>query len=455
RRHPTGYALQIDLDRLDAARFERLADAGRSVLASEPARAAELLRRSLALWRGRPFADVLHEDAVAFEIARLDELRLAALEERLDADLALGRSSELVPELEALVAEHPYREQLRVQLMLALYRAGRQADALAAYRRARRTLVVELGIEPSERLTELHKRILGHDPALAGSRPPPPRTGVPREERKLVTVLLADLTDFTAGDEGLDPEDIRAVLSPYYAHIRADLERFGGTVEKLTGDAAMGLFGVPAAHEDDPERAVRAALAIRDWLHEHGRHVPLAVATGEAHVTLGGFETDAEPVVVGGVVTVAARLQAAAPAAAVLVGEQTFRATRHAIEYREAEPVAATGKIAPIRAWEAIRALAGPRVDVLRHRSPFVGRESELVALQERLVLAASQRSVQLVTILGVPGIGKTRLVSELRRASEGADERVRWRQGRSLPHGEGVSFWALGEMVKSEARIL
>src|SRR5262249_39829882 len=231
RRHPTGYALQIDLDRLDAARFERLADAGRSVLASEPARAAELLRRSLALWRGRPFADVLHEDAVAFEIARLDELRLAALEERLDADLALGRSSELVPELEALVAEHPYREQLRVQLMLALYRAGRQADALAAYRRARRTLVVELGIEPSERLTELHKRILGHDPALAGSRPPPPRTGVPREERKLVTVLLADLTDFTAGDEGLDPEDIRAVLSPYYAHIRADLERFGGTVE--------------------------------------------------------------------------------------------------------------------------------------------------------------------------------------------------------------------------------
>src|SRR5262249_10369169 len=297
--------------------------------------------------------------------------------------------------------------------------------------------------------------ILGHDPALAGSRPPPPRTGVPREERKLVTVLLADLTDFTAGDEGLDPEDIRAVLSPYYAHIRADLERFGGTVEQLTGDAAMGLSGVPAAHEDDPERAVRAALAIRDWLHEHGRHVPLAVATGEAHVTLGRFETDAEPVVVGDVVTVAARLQAAGSTAGVLVDEQTFRAPRHAIEYREAEPVAATGKPALIRAWDAIRALAEPGVDLSRHRLPFVGRERELLALQEWLAWIASQRSSQLVTIVGVPGIGKTRLVSELRRASAGAGKPVRWRQGRSLPYGDGVSFWALGEILKGEARIL
>jgi DNA-binding SARP family transcriptional activator len=452
--HPTGYTLRIDLDRLDAARFERLTDAAWTLLEDEPARAAEMLRRALGFWRGRPFADVVHEDAVSSEVTRLDELRLAALEARLDADLALGQAGQLVPELEVLVAEHPFRERLRAQLMVALYRAGRHADALAAYREGRQTLVDDLGIEPSGQLTDLHRRILDHDPSLVGS-PPPPRTGAAREERKLVTVLLADLTDFTASDEELDPEEIRALLSPYYAHIRSELERFGGTVEKLTGDSAVALFGVPAAHEDDPERAVRAALAIRGWLHQHGRQVPLAVATGEAHVSLGRFEVDGEPVVVGDVVTVAARLEAAAPAAGVLVGEQTFRATRHAIEYREAEPVAATGKIAPIRAWEAIRALAGPRVDVLRHRSPFVGRESELVALQERLVLAASQRSVQLVTILGVPGIGKTRLVSELRRASEGADERVRWRQGRSLPYGEGVSFWALGEMVKSEARIL
>jgi DNA-binding SARP family transcriptional activator/tetratricopeptide (TPR) repeat protein len=452
---PTGYTLRIDLDQLDAARFEHLAHAARSVLEDEPGRAAEMLRQALALWQGRPFADVIHEDAVSSEVARLDEVRLTALEARLDADLALGRAGELIPELEALVAEHPFREHFRAQLMVALYRAGRQADALAAYRHARQTLVAELGVEPSERLNELQRRMLGHDPTLVSSRPPPPGTGTPREERKLVTVLLADLTDFTASDEQLDPEDIRAVLGPYYTHIRSDLERFGGTVERLTGDSVMALFGVPAAHEDDPERAVRAALAIRDWLHEHGRHVPLVVATGEAHVTLGRFAMEGEPVVVGDVVTMAARLQAAAPAAGVLVCEQTFGATRHAIEYRGAEPVDSTGKIAPIRAWEAIRVSAEPGLDLLRHHSPFIGREHELLALQERLAWAGSQRSPQLVTILGVPGIGKTRLVSELQHATDGAGEPVRWCQGRSLPYGDSVGFWALGEMVKGEAGIL
>jgi DNA-binding SARP family transcriptional activator len=453
--HPTGYSLRTQLDRLDAARFERLVDNAWSLLEHEPARAGEMLRRALALWRGRPFADVVHEDAVSPEVARLDELRLAALEARLDADLVLGRAAQLVPELDVLVAEHPFREQLRAQLMLALYRAGRHADALAAYRQARQTFAAELGIEPSERLKELQRKVLEHDPSLVGNRLPSSRTGAPREERKLVTVLLADLTDLTAGHEELDPEDIRAALGPYYARIHAELERFGGTVEQLTGDSAVALFGVPAAHEDDPERAVRAALAVRSWLHERGRQVQLAVATGEAHVTLGRIGTEGEPVVVGDVVIVAARLQAAAAAAGVLVGEQTFRATRHAIEYREAQPVAATGKVAPIKAWEAIRAFAEPGVDLLRHHSPFIGRERELVALQERLASAASQQSPQLVTILGVPGIGKTRLVSELQRVSEHIGWRVRWRQGRSLPYGDGVSFWALGEMVKSEAGIL
>jgi DNA-binding SARP family transcriptional activator len=452
---PTGYTLLIDPGRLDASRFEHLVHAARAVPEDEPGRAADMLRRALALWRGRPFADVLHEDAVSSEVARLEELRLSALEARLDADLALGRAVELVPELDRLVAEHPFREHLRAQLMVALYRAGRQVDALAAYRHARQTLVAELGIEPSERLNELQRRILGHDRTLAGGRPAASGTRAPREERKLVTVLLADLTDFTASDEELDPEDIRAVLGPYFTHIRSELERFGGTVEKLTSSSAMALFGVPAAHEDDPERAVRAALAIRDWLQQHGRQVPLAVATGQAHVMLGRFETDGEPVVVGDVVTVAARLQAAAPAADVLVCEQTFSATQHAIEYREAKPVASTGKVAPIRTWHAIRASTDPGTDLSRHHSPFVGRQHELLAVQERLAWAASQRSPQLVTILGVPGIGKTRLVSELQRATGGAREPVRWRQGRSLPYGDGVGFWALGEMIKGEAGIL
>jgi len=454
---PTGYTLRIDLDQLDASRFERLTRSARSVLEGEPARAGETLRRALALWRGTPFADVIHEDAVSSEAARLNELRLAALEDRLDADLALGRAGELIPELELLVSEQPFRERLRAQLMLALYRAGRQAEALAAYRQARQTLVDELGIEPSERLKELHRQILRHDPALAGRHPPPPRTAAPREERKLVTVFVADRVDVTATAEELDPEDIRAFLMPYYAHVRSELERFGGTVEKFTGDVVMALFGAPAAHEDDPERAVRAALALREWVREQdGRQqVRIGVATGEAHVALGTLAPEGEPAVVGDVVTTAARLQAAAPVGGVLVSEQTFRATRHAIEYREIGPVAATGTRAAIRAWEATRVLAQPGVDLSRHHSPFIGRERELAALQERLAWAASERSPQLVTILGAPGIGKTRLVSELQQASAGASEPPRWRQGRSLPYGDGVGLWALGEIVKAEARIL
>jgi DNA-binding SARP family transcriptional activator len=449
---PTGYALRIDLDQLDAARFERLTSSARAVLEDEPARAGEMLRRALALWRGRPFEDVLHEDAVSSEVVRLDELRLKAVEDRLDADLALGRAAELIPELEVLIGEHPYREHLRAQLMLARYRAGRQAEALAAYGQARRTLDEDLGIPPGEELKELHRRILGQDPALGGRQ----RTAAPREERKVVTVLFVDL-DFTATAERLDPEDIRAFLTPYYAHIRSELERFGGSVERFVGDAVMALFGAPLAHEDDPERAVRAALAIRDWLAgQNGpRQARIAVATGEAHVTLGAHTAEGEPVAVGDVVNAALRLQAAAPVISVLVGEQTFRATRHAIEYREAEPVAARERSTPIRVWEAVGVLAQPGVDPSRHHSLFVGRERELAALQERLAWAASERSPQLLTILGVPGIGKTRLVSELQQAAAPADRPVRWRQGRSLPYGDGISFWALGEMVKTETGIL
>ena len=450
---PTGYALRTDLDQLDAARFERLARSARAVLDDEPARAGETLRRALVLWRGRPFEDVLHEDAVSSEVARLDGLRLQAVEDRLDADLALGGAGELIAELEVLIVDHPFREHLRAQLILALYRAGRQAEALAAYRHARRTLDEELGIAPSEELEELHRRILGQDPAL-GSRK---RTAARREERKVVTVLFADLADFTATADRLDPEDLRASLLPFHAHIRSEVARFGGSVEKFFGEAVMALFGAPAVHEDDPERAVRAALAIHDWLAEQNRpqQARIAVATGEAHVTLGAHPTEGEPVVVGDVVNMAVRLQAAASVNGVLVGEQTFRATRHAIEYRETAPVAAKGKSAPIRVWQAIGAVTQPGVDPSRHHSRFVGRERELVALQERLTLAASERSPQLVTILGVPGIGKTRLVSELQRAAATADQPPRWRQGRSLPYGDGVSLWALGEMVKAEAGIL
>ena len=279
-----------------------------------------------------------------------------------------------------------------------------------------------------------------------------------REERKVVSVLFADLVGFTARAEKLDPEDVRATLTPYYARLRAELERFGGTVEKFIGDAVMALFGAPVAHDDDPERAVRAALAIRDWVREEEDelHVRLAVNTGEALVSLGARPVEGEGMAAGDVVNTAARLQSAAPVNGVLVGERTYRATRHAIDYREREPVQAKGKAEPLQVWEAVEARARVGVDVPHEaRAELVGRERELEVLRGALGRMQEERSAQLVTLVGVPGIGKSRLLFELSRLVEAAPELIFWRQGRSLPYGEGVSLWALGEIVKAQAGIL
>jgi class 3 adenylate cyclase len=279
----------------------------------------------------------------------------------------------------------------------------------------------------------------------------------PVAERKVVTVLFADLVGFTARAEQLDPEDVRAVLSPYYARLRAELERFGGTVEKFIGDAVMALFGAPAAHEDDPERAVRAALAIRDWACEAGRvEVRLGVATGEALVTLGARPAHGEGMAAGDVVNTAARLQAAAPVNGVLAGERTYRATRAVIDYRPAGSVAAKGKSQPVPVWEAVAARARLGVDLPHEaRTALVGRDRELDLLADGLARVRAERSPQLVTLVGVPGIGKSRLVYELRRIADAEGELIAWRQGLSLPYGEGVSFWALTEIVKAQAGIL
>jgi class 3 adenylate cyclase len=274
----------------------------------------------------------------------------------------------------------------------------------------------------------------------------------------VVTVLFADLVGFTARAERLDPEDVRALLSPYHAHLRSELERFGGTVEKFIGDAVMALFGAPIGHEDDPERAVRAALAIRDWAAEQSEElqVRIAVNTGEALITLGARPSEGEAMVAGDVVNTAARMQAAAPLNGVLVGEQAYRATAQAIDYREAEPVVGKGKREPIRAWEALQARSRLGVDVAQRAvAPLVGRGRELELLVSTLARVREERSPQLVTLVGVPGIGKSRLVFELFRAVEEDVALVRWRQGRSLPYGDGVTFWALAEIVKAQAGIL
>ncbi len=278
-----------------------------------------------------------------------------------------------------------------------------------------------------------------------------------REERKVVTVLFADLVGFTSRAEQMDPEDVRAILEPYHARLRGELERRGGTVEKFIGDAVMALFGAPTAHEDDPERAVRAALAIRDSIKEEGDlEVRIAVTTGEALVALGARPAEGEGMASGDVVNTAARMQSAAPVNGILVDEATYRSTSQKIDYREAEPVSAKGKQEPVPAWEVVEARSSYGVDVARdQRAPLIGRERELDVLVSALGRVRAERSPQLVTLVGVPGIGKSRLVYELSLVIENEAELTSWRQGRSLPYGEGVSFWALGEMVKAQAGML
>jgi class 3 adenylate cyclase/tetratricopeptide (TPR) repeat protein len=265
------------------------------------------------------------------------------------------------------------------------------------------------------------------------------------------------MVGFTSTAERLDPEDVQAVLAPYHERLRYDLERWGGTVEKFIGDAVMALFGAPVTREDDPERAVRAALAIRDWFAEKEKlQVRIAVNTGEALVNLAARPEAGEGMAAGDVVNTAARLQAAAPTNGIIVGESTYRATAHTIDYREHAPVEAKGKEAPIPVWEVVQARARFGVDLAPEtRTPLVGRKREVDLLVGTLERARQQRSPELVTLIGVPGIGKSRLVGELFQSIERGGQLTYWRQGRSLPYGEGVSYWALAEMVKAHAGIL
>jgi class 3 adenylate cyclase/tetratricopeptide (TPR) repeat protein len=301
-------------------------------------------------------------------------------------------------------------------------------------------------------------RLCGMCGALLGAGPE--QVG---EERKIVSVLFTDLVGFTGRAEGLDPEDVRAMLSPYYARLREQIEQRGGTVEKFIGDAVMAVFGAPVAHEDDAERAVRTALAIREAIRQLNERDPglelqirTAVNTGEAVVSLGARPSEGEGIASGDVVNTAARLQSAAPIDGILVGEATYRATRHVIDYREAPPVQAKGKAQPITVWEAVAAHARYGIDVdQRPTTTLVGRERELGFLTEAFRRCRTEQTAQLVTLVGVPGVGKSRLVAELFRIIDADPEIYWWRQGRSLPYGETQSFWAFGEIVKAQAAIL
>ena len=275
---------------------------------------------------------------------------------------------------------------------------------------------------------------LGEDDALA------------REERKIVSVLFADLVGFTARSEQLDPEDVRAIQSPYFQRVRTEIEAHGGTVEKFIGDAVMGVFGAPIAHGDDPERAVRAALAIRDALGEADLQVRIAVNTGEAIVSLQADASKGEGLVAGDVVNTASRLQALAPVNGVLVGDETHRSTKRAIDYRPVDPVTLKGKSAPVRAWVALAPTTAPgerRAQLL----PIVGRDHELASLQQIWDQVVEERRPRMVTVFGPAGIGKTRLATEFAEIVDESGGRAM--RGRSVPYGEKTTYGAFTQHVK------
>jgi class 3 adenylate cyclase/tetratricopeptide (TPR) repeat protein len=459
-----GYSLVLDGDHLDLAQFEQIADEGRKALTGgDCERAARLLREALALWRG-PALSGLSSQMLRREAERLEELRLQALEDRLEADLGRGRERDVVAELQPLVAAHPFRERLRALLMLGLYRSGRQADALEAYREARTLLAQELGLEPGAELRKLERRMLEHDPeleAVATKLPlaaepiaaPSPR--VPVRGRRPATVVFADVIDSTALGELLDPESVHTILERYSSIAREVLERHGGEIEKFIGDAVVAFFGLTDLHEDDALRAVSAAIELRDAVAtlrddlvqasgiEFG--IRIGVNSGDVFVGAGaGRETFAT----GDSVNVAARLEQAAGAWEILLGDRTYRLVEAHVHAEPLGPLEVKGRSAPVEAWRLLD-LAESEPVAAPATTPFVGREREREALRAAFARPCEQQTCSLCTIVGPAGIGKTRLARELlAEAGEGATVAV----GRCLSYGQAITYHPLIEIVRQLA---
>src|SRR6266498_4902029 len=294
--------------------------------------------------------------------------------------------------------------------------------------------------------------------AQAASLPP---LAAPTSERRLVSVLFADLVGFTTISESRDAEEVRELLSRYFDTCRRLISLYGGTVEKFIGDAVMAVWGTPTAQEDDAERAVRAALdlvaavsALGDEVGAPELKARAGVLTGEAAVTLGA---EGEGMVAGDLVNTASRIQSLAEAGSVLAGEATKRATEAAIAYEDAGSHQVKGKVEPVSLWRALRVTAG-RAGARKAEGlepPFVGRERELRLVKELLHGCIEERKAHLVSVVGIAGFGKSRLTWEFFKYVDGLAGNVWWWRGRCLAYGEGVTYWALAEMVRTRADIV
>ncbi len=444
-----GYRLTIDPECFDLRRFEALAESGRAALASgDPEAARRVLTEALELWRGSPLVDLDVPGAIGLDIVRLEELRIAAVESRLEADLALGRHAEVIPELELLLSDQPMNERLHALAALGLYRAGRVGDALDVLEHLRRHLSQELGIEPSATIAQLQHNILNRSPSLG--LPLADAPGEAREGRKTITVLASSISTGGRGSVGAgDPEDNRAGTERAAELASRIIGSHGGTVLDSRGGHVIGVFGVPRVHEDDAVRAVRAASELQglaasdaDLLLE----IRSGLATGEALVEdIGGVQSllSSDPL------DIARRLEQAAAIGETLMTQPTFRLAGRAVDAEPTELVLL--ETIPPMAVFRLQEMSSEAGEV-RLRPTFVGREKETVLLEQSLERVIRNHGCLLLSVFGPSGVGKSRLVSEY---LDTAADRATVLRGRCLSYGAGSTFFPIAEVVKKAAGII
>jgi DNA-binding SARP family transcriptional activator len=428
------YRLAVPRSAIDANRFHDLVKAARDLDGDE--RMASL-DQALDLWRGPALSDVAYEPFAQAAIAALEEHRLAAREALIDAQLDTGMRGELVPQLEDLIADNPYRERLREQLVLALYRAGRQADALEAYRQARHTLIEELGVEPGPELRTLHERILNQDPALDAPAPSATRraetsTWFP-SERRTVTVVFVDVTPT---DADIDPEAGEIIAAESLARVTEALRSKGARIEESVSGVLMGWFGLPSAHDDDPLRAVLAADEARQRVLAlpGPRDFRAGLETGEV---VSGVTDSREAS--GPVVSVAARLQQGAQPGEVLIGPQAMKVVRGAVV------VARARELAHPTAWRLVDVDPGAKLISGDLHAQMVGREAELTRLRTSFGRTVRRGTPHRMTVLGEAGIGKSRLS---RAFGDSIGGRARTITAACVDAGSGRAFGLLRDLL-------
>jgi DNA-binding SARP family transcriptional activator len=478
----SGYRLAVADDEFDVARFERgLRQAREALAAGSAERARTTLETALGNWSGPALGDVATEPFARREADRLEELRLQAVEELYEMRIGEGSGREAIAELRRLVAQEPGRERLWRLLMLALYADGRQGEALEAYQEARRYLTDELGLDPSPELQDLERAILTQEaprPSLAPlalaaaavdtvpstdeddgtataettatSTTVPPIDVEPggRRTRRVVTVLRARIVRATA-DGGLDPEILEGLERRSQDLVRHAVERHGGIIERADQDGVTAVFGLAIAREDDALRAVRAAAELRGEPGAAGTDgvvLAVGVATGEV---LAGMVTDEGTTVTGAPLQHAARLAERAGDHEVLLTGDTERLVRGAtstepaaVDAEAGSPTSSIVRLVDVTEGEAIER---------RMTTPFVGRGAELDSLALAFEHVATEGVPGLVTVIGAPGVGKSRLVAEsLARLAD----RATVLRSRCLPYGEGITFWPVRELVQAASGI-